>query len=131
MSEIFDSIQVSDDVKRFVDHSFDVVDQIHEILESQGKTQRDLAEMLGKKESEISKWMRGTHNFTLKSISKIEVALGESIILTPAQAKKLSTTKMVVVSATINRRGTYQAHEIATWKEKADGSPYKRGLKSA
>lgn len=79
MSEIFNSIQVSDDVTRFVDHSFDVVNKIHAILEKQGKTQRDLAVMLGKNESEVSKWMRGTHNFTLKSIAKIEAVLGENI----------------------------------------------------
>ena len=80
MSEIFNSIQVNNEVDRFVDHSFDVVNKIHSILQKQGKTQRDLAELLGKSESEISKWMRGTHNFTLKSISKIESVLGESIL---------------------------------------------------
>ena len=79
MSTIFDSIQVSDEVKRFVDHSFDVVNKIHEILQKQGKSQRDLANLLGKNESEISKWMQGTHNFTLKSIAKIESVLGESL----------------------------------------------------
>jgi transcriptional regulator with XRE-family HTH domain len=79
MSKVFDSIQTSEDVNRFVDHSFDVVNKIHAILEKQGKTQRDLAALLGKSESEISKWMRGTHNFTLKSISKIESVLGEDI----------------------------------------------------
>jgi transcriptional regulator with XRE-family HTH domain len=79
MSEIFDSIQVSDEVKRFVDSSFEVVNKIHEILERQGKTQRDLANLMGKNESEISKWMQGTHNFTLKSIAKIESVLGEKL----------------------------------------------------
>jgi transcriptional regulator with XRE-family HTH domain len=79
MSKIFESIQVSDEVKRFVDHSFDVVNKIHELLEKNGKTQRDLANLMGKKESEISKWMQGTHNFTLKSIAKIESVLGESL----------------------------------------------------
>jgi transcriptional regulator with XRE-family HTH domain len=79
MSAIFDSIQVSDEVKRFVDHSFEVVNKIHEILEKQGKSQRDLANLLGKNESEISKWMQGTHNFTLKSLAKIESVLGEDL----------------------------------------------------
>lgn len=79
MSAIFDSIPVSDEVKRFVDHSFDVVNKIHEILEKQGKTQRDLATLLGKNESEVSKWMQGTHNFTLKSLAKIESALNEKL----------------------------------------------------
>ena len=36
--------------------------------------------MLGKKESEISKWMRGTHNFTIDTVSSIENALGVAIL---------------------------------------------------
>lgn len=36
--------------------------------------------MLGKKEPEISKWMRGTHNFTIGTIAAIEAALGEPIL---------------------------------------------------
>lgn len=88
MSAIFDSITVSGEVKRFVDHSFDIVDQIYEILERQEKTQRDLANLLGKKESEISKWMQGTHNFTIKSLAKIEDILGEEIIITPRKWQK-------------------------------------------
>ncbi|MBW3467708.1 helix-turn-helix domain-containing protein [Arthrospiribacter ruber] len=89
MSKIFESIQISDEVKRFVDHSFDVANKIHELLEKQGKTQRDLASLMGKKESEISKWMQGTHNFTLKSIAKIESVLGESLfeVLKPDEVK--------------------------------------------
>ncbi|MDE0561820.1 helix-turn-helix transcriptional regulator [Algoriphagus sp. NF] len=80
MSEIFDSIQVRDEVKRYVDHSLDIVNRIHELLENQGKTQRDLANLMGKKESEIIKWMQGTHNFTLDTIAKIESVLGEKLI---------------------------------------------------
>lgn len=80
MSAIFESIQVSDEVKRYVDHSFDIVNRIYDLLEKQGRTQRDLANIMGKKESEISKWMQGTHNFTLKSIAKIESVLGEKLV---------------------------------------------------
>lgn len=89
MSAIFESIQVSDEVKRFVDHSFDIVNRIYDLLEKQGKTQRDLANLMGKKESEISKWMQGTHNFTLKSLSKIESVLGEKLIVAPKQDEVL------------------------------------------
>lgn len=42
--------------------------------------QKDLAAMLGKSESEISKWMRGTHNFTIDTISCIEAAIGAPIL---------------------------------------------------
>ena len=66
----------------FVQDSFDIVDRIHQILVDQGKEQKDLAAALGKTESEISKWMTGTHNFTIKTLSKIAAVLGEPVILT-------------------------------------------------
>ena len=50
------------------------------ILIERGLRQKDLAEMLGKNESEISKWMRGTHNFTIETVSQIEKALGAPIL---------------------------------------------------
>ncbi len=71
---------VSDEVRRQVDISFLIVGRIHEILERKGFKQKDLAERLGKKESEVSKWMRGTHNFTIETLSSIEAALGEPIL---------------------------------------------------
>jgi transcriptional regulator with XRE-family HTH domain len=99
MSKIFEQAvkNVPNEVKRFVDHSFDIVDQIYDILVRQGKTQRDLAKMLGKKESEISKWMQGTHNFTIKSLAKIEDVLGEEIITTPKKSQKKMTPVPVFV----------------------------------
>ncbi len=63
-----------------VNLSFRIVDRIHSVLEQRGLRQKDLASMLDKKESEISKWMRGTHNFTIETISQIEKVLGEPIL---------------------------------------------------
>lgn len=60
--------------------SFQIVDRIHEILKSKGLQQKDLANMLGKSEAEISKWMRGTHNFTIDTLVKIETALDAPIV---------------------------------------------------
>ena len=71
---------VNPETRRTVDFSFLIVDRIHEILERKGLRQKDLAMRLGKKESEISKWMRGTHNFTIDTLISIENALGEPII---------------------------------------------------
>lgn len=72
--------KVSLEARKRVDLSFMIVDRIHAILEERGMKQKDLAEMLGKKESEISKWMRGTHNFTIDTVSAIESALGAPIL---------------------------------------------------
>lgn len=71
---------VSPEVRRRVDLTLLIVDRIHSILEEKGFKQKDLASMLGKKESEISKWMRGTHNFTIDTITSIENALGTPIL---------------------------------------------------
>lgn len=72
--------KVSPEVRRRVDLSFLIVDRIHSILDAKGLKQKDLANMLGKNESEISKWMRGTHNFTIETITTIENVLGVSIL---------------------------------------------------
>ena len=58
-------MQVNPEVRQRVDLSFQIVDRIYEILQAKGLRQKDLAQLLGKKEAEISKWMRGTHNFTI------------------------------------------------------------------
>lgn len=71
---------VSPYVREKVNLSFQIVDRIHEILKNKGLQQKDLANMLGKSEAEISKWMRGTHNFTIDTLVKIENALDAPIV---------------------------------------------------
>jgi transcriptional regulator with XRE-family HTH domain len=68
------------EIDLFVTRSFDIVDRIHEILSSKNLDQKDLAALLDKQESEISKWMSGTHNFTIKTITRIEKVLGSTIV---------------------------------------------------
>jgi len=72
--------KVNPEIRQMVNRSFEIVDRIHEILAAKGMKQKDLAELLGKKEAEISKWMRGTHNFTLDTIASIEDALKAPIL---------------------------------------------------
>ena len=71
---------VSPQTRESVGLSFQIVDRIHEILEQKGMKQKDLANLLGKKEAEISKWMRGTHNFTIDTLVSIENALHSPIL---------------------------------------------------
>jgi len=88
--------KISKDVDLYVNQSFDIVDRIHKILAKQGKEQRDLAKALGKKESEISKWMSGTHNFTIKTLAKIEAVLDEPIIQV-SKTKASETAKCLFI----------------------------------
>lgn len=97
---------ITPDIKRSVDYSIFVANRIFDILEKQGKTQRELANALGKSEAEISKWLHGTHTFTTKTIAKIEIALGESIFDISNQSKK---TEYVTVFISINAETTISA----------------------
>lgn len=72
--------RVNPGVRESVDLSFQIVDRIHEILAEKGLKQKDLAMLLDKKEAEISKWMRGTHNFTIETLVAIERALQAPIL---------------------------------------------------
>jgi transcriptional regulator with XRE-family HTH domain len=93
--------KVPADIKLLVSKSLATAKQINKILEEQGKTQRDLAKLLGKKESEISKWLQGTHNFTYKTICKIEIVLEEQIIFTADQAiQNISFYRAIVTNKT-------------------------------
>jgi transcriptional regulator with XRE-family HTH domain len=72
--------KVDPEIRKSVDLSFQIVDRIHDILVSKGLKQKDLATLLGKSEAEISKWMRGTHNFTIDTLVSIEEALDAPIV---------------------------------------------------
>ena len=73
-------MRVNPEIRDSVALSFRIVDRIHEILVEKGLKQKDLALRLGKSEAEISKWMRGTHNFTIDTLVSIEGALGAPVI---------------------------------------------------
>ena len=71
--------EIPEETKVFVRHHTDIVIRVNELLSKKGWTQKMLAENMGKKPSEINKWLKGEHNFTLRSLAKLEVELGESI----------------------------------------------------
>jgi transcriptional regulator with XRE-family HTH domain len=72
-----------EETKRFVRKYGDIVVRVHQILKEKGITQKMLADKMGKTPSEISKWLSGEHNFTLRSITKLETELGEDLIYIP------------------------------------------------
>lgn len=71
---------IPEEQKAEFDLSFGIAERICEILKEKGLTQKDFAHMLNKRNSEISKWLTGRHNFTTQTIAKIQTALGCDII---------------------------------------------------
>ncbi|WP_346318866.1 helix-turn-helix transcriptional regulator [Chitinophaga sp. YIM B06452] len=86
LDQVYD--RVPEHTKLMVSKSFDISERILDILDEKGWTQKDLADKLSKKESEISRWMKGTHNFTLETIAKIEVALEQTILDTSPRRER-------------------------------------------
>ena len=72
----------------FASKSLQIVAQIQAMLSRQGKTQKDLATAMGKSEAEVSKWLSGLQNLTLRSIAKMEAALNEEILIAPMYWKE-------------------------------------------
>ena len=57
-----------------------IAEKIDSILKERGMSQRELAKRTNKTEAEVSRWLGGTHNFTLRTLAKISLVLGEDLI---------------------------------------------------
>lgn len=57
-----------------------IAEKIDSILKERGMSQRELAKRTNKTEAEVSRWLGGTHNFTLRTLAKISPVLGEDLI---------------------------------------------------
>jgi transcriptional regulator with XRE-family HTH domain len=73
---------VPEETERLIHLSMGIAARVSDILSDQKKDQKYLADQLGKSQSEISKWLSGSHNFTIKSIAKIEKVLHQNILFT-------------------------------------------------
>ena len=71
---------VPKDVATQVNWSFAIADKIDARLKELGITQKEFAKRMGKSEAEVSRWLGGTHNFTLRTLSLISTALGKDLI---------------------------------------------------
>ncbi|MCP9769432.1 XRE family transcriptional regulator [Lacihabitans sp. LS3-19] len=71
---------VPEETKIFTRWYGDLLVLIDQIMQEKGIKQKDLAEKMDKRPSEISKWLKGGHNFTLKSLAKLQAELGEELL---------------------------------------------------
>lgn len=68
------------EIARLVEKNLAIANKIQELLQERGLKPADLARLLNKSSSEISKWLTGTHTFTTKTITRMETVLGADII---------------------------------------------------
>ena len=65
---------VAPEVMEEVSLNIDIANRISDILKKRKMTQREFAALLGKRESEISRWLTGSHGFTTATLAKLYLA---------------------------------------------------------
>lgn len=93
------------EIERFVDKNLAIVEKVRMAMEQREWKSQDLALAMEKSPSEVSKWLSGTHNLTLRSIVKMEMALGVELINMNA-GKEIQYVQIGVVSS----RGLSEKH---------------------
>ena len=63
--------------------------RIADAIKDKGWSQKDFSDKMGKKPSEISRWLSGCHNFTTDTIWKIEDALNIRLLLVEVEQETL------------------------------------------
>ena len=71
---------VAPEVMEEVSLNVDIANRIYDLLKKIKMTQREFAALMGKRESEISRWLTGSHGFTTTTLSKIAAVLGEPVV---------------------------------------------------
>jgi transcriptional regulator with XRE-family HTH domain len=81
------------EINKLVQKQTEIAVKISQILASKEIKQKEFASQIGMKESQFSKILAGNTNLTLKTITKIEIALGEDIInINVTEQKERKTT---------------------------------------
>ena len=81
-NRIMDDIRstISPEMKLQMELSVAIANRIYDILEEKGMSQKDFARLMGKTETEVSRWLSGTHNMTMATICKISAALNADVV---------------------------------------------------
>ena len=73
--------EVPADVKIEVDLSFAIADRIDALIKKRGLTKKEFADSIGKRPSEVTKWLSGQHNFTIRTLAMLSVYFDEALIV--------------------------------------------------
>ena len=72
--------EVPQDVQTEIDLSFDIANEIYALMQERGLSKKQFADALGKKPSEIAKWLSGQHNFTIRTLARLSTFFDKPLI---------------------------------------------------
>ena len=73
---------VPQDIITEIDLSFAIASEIEFLMRERGLTKKQFADALGKKPSEVTKWLSGQHNFTIRTLAMLSNFFGHPLIQT-------------------------------------------------
>ena len=81
--EEYDQIVASipNEVRVEVDMEMAVSDRIYNLMSARGLSKAEFARAVGKRPCEITKWLSGQHNFTIRTLAMLTSFFGESLIV--------------------------------------------------
>lgn len=68
------------DIQQEVDLEVAISNRINDLIAQRGLTKLEFAQAMGKRPSEVTKWLSGQHNFTIRTLSAISAFFGESLV---------------------------------------------------
>lgn len=71
---------VSPETREEVRLNMDIANRIYDLLKAKKMTQREFAALMGKRESEISRWLTGSHGFITTTLARMSAVLGEPVV---------------------------------------------------
>ena len=60
--------------------SFQISNRIYSLMKEKGLSKKQLADAIGKRPSEITRWLSGEHNFTISTLAMLSSFFGQPII---------------------------------------------------
>lgn len=60
--------------------SFAISNRLDALMKERGLNRKQLAEAIGKRPNEITRWLSGEHNFTISTLSMLSTFFGQPII---------------------------------------------------
>jgi antitoxin component HigA of HigAB toxin-antitoxin module len=60
--------------------SFAISNRLNALMQQKGLNRKQLAEAIGKRPNEVTRWLSGEHNFTIATISMLSTYFGQPII---------------------------------------------------
>ena len=67
-------------VQAEVELSFEISDRIDMLMRQRGLSKKQFADALGRRPSEVTKWLSGQHNFTIATLAMLSSFFGQPIV---------------------------------------------------